>query len=85
MPIAIARANAVKSLIRGMIEHILAHQKSQFGLFIRTIGVARAEAKLMLANLAYNFDSRKASSGGMSPPGDGENALSGHRKRSNAG
>lgn len=27
-----------------------------FGLFIRTIGLARAEAKLTLANLAYNFD-----------------------------
>ena len=28
----------------------------RFGLFIRTIGLARAEAKLTLANLAYNFD-----------------------------
>lgn len=26
------------------------------GLFIRTIGLARAEAKLTLANIAYNFD-----------------------------
>jgi hypothetical protein len=25
-------------------------------LFIRTIGIARAEAKLTLANIAYNFD-----------------------------
>ena len=38
------------------IEHVLAHQKNRFGLFIRTIGIARAEAKLTLANLAYNFD-----------------------------
>ena len=38
------------------IEHVFAHQKNRFGLFIRTIGIARAEAKLTLANLAYNFD-----------------------------
>ena len=25
-------------------------------LFVRTIGLARAEAKLTLANIAYNFD-----------------------------
>ena len=35
---------------------MFAHQKNRFGLFIRTIGIARAEAKLTLANLAYNFD-----------------------------
>jgi IS5 family transposase len=28
----------------------------RFGLFIRTIGLARAETKLTLANIAYNFD-----------------------------
>jgi len=26
------------------------------GLFVRTIGIARAEAKITLANLAYNID-----------------------------
>ena len=31
-------------------------QKNRYGLFIRTIGIARAQAKLTLANLAYNFD-----------------------------
>jgi IS5 family transposase len=56
MPEATARANARKSSIRARIEHVFAHQKSRFGLFIRTIGIARAEAKLTLANLAYNFD-----------------------------
>jgi len=35
---------------------LTAHQKTRFGLFIRTIGLARAEAKLTLANLAYDFD-----------------------------
>ena len=53
---ATARANAKKSAIRARIEHVFAHQKNRFGLFIRTIGLARAEAKLTLANLAYNFD-----------------------------
>ncbi len=35
---------------------MFAHQKNRFGLFIRTIGIKRAEAKLTLANLAYNFN-----------------------------
>ena len=56
MPQATARANARKSSIRAAVEHVFAHQKNRFGLFIRTIGLARAEAKLTLANLAYNFD-----------------------------
>ncbi len=56
MPKATARANARKSLIRARVEHVFAHQKNRFGLFIRTIGLARADAKLTLANLAYNFD-----------------------------
>ena len=53
---ATRRANARKSSIRARVEHVFAHQKNRYGLFIRTIGLARAEAKLTLANLAYNFD-----------------------------
>jgi IS5 family transposase len=56
MPQATARANARKSSIRAAVEHVFAHQKNRFGLFIRTIGIARAAAKLTLANLAYNMD-----------------------------
>ena len=56
MPRHTARANAKKSAIRAAVEHVFAHQKSRFGLFIRTIGIARVEAKLTLANIAYNFD-----------------------------
>jgi IS5 family transposase len=56
MPKATTGANAKKSSIRARIEHVFAHQKNRFGLFIRTIGLAHAEAKLILANLAYNFD-----------------------------
>ena len=35
---------------------LFAQQKNRFGMFIRTIGLARAEAKLTLCNLAYNFN-----------------------------
>lgn len=50
-----ATANGKKSARRA-VEHVFAHQKNRFDLFIRTIGLARAEAKLTLANLAYNFN-----------------------------
>lgn len=56
MPENMARANAAKSAIRARVEHVFAHQKNRYGLFIRTIGLARAQAKLTLGNLAYNFD-----------------------------
>ncbi len=68
MPEATSRANARKSTVRARVEHVFAHQKNRFGLFVRTIGLERAEAKLTLANMAYNFDrlifhERKATSG----------------------
>ena len=50
-----ARANARKSKVRCRVEHVFAHQKSRMGLFIRTIGIARATTKIGLANLAYNL------------------------------
>ena len=50
------QANARKSSVRARVEHVFAHQKNRFGLFIRTIGIARAEAKPALANLACNMD-----------------------------
>lgn len=56
MPTRTARANAGKSAVRARIEHVFARQKDQMGMFIRTIGLARAEAKITLANLAYNID-----------------------------
>ena len=55
MPKATARANARKSAVRAHIEHVFAHQKDRMGLVIRTIGLERAQAKIGLANLAYNF------------------------------
>ena len=55
MPERTAQANAAKSKVRARVEHVFARQKDQMGLFIRTIGIKRAEAKITLANLAYNM------------------------------
>jgi IS5 family transposase len=50
-----SRANAVRSKVRSRIEHIFAHQKQRMGLFVRTIGIARATMKIGMANLVYNM------------------------------
>ena len=55
MPIRTARANARKSAVRAPIEHVFAEQKARMGLFVRTIGLARATTKIGLANLLYNM------------------------------
>ena len=48
-------ANAKKSAVRAHIEHVFAEQKARMGLFVRTIGLARATTKICLANLVYNM------------------------------
>ena len=55
MPEAIARANGKKSKVRAFVEHVFARQKGPMGMFIRTIGLARATMKIGLANLTYNM------------------------------
>lgn len=55
MPSRTARANAKKSAVRAQVEHIFAEQKSRMGLFVRTIGLARATTKIGLANLVHNM------------------------------
>lgn len=50
-----ARANGRRSKVRSAIEHVFARQKGAMALFVRTIGIARAIAKIGLANLAYNL------------------------------
>jgi IS5 family transposase len=55
MPEAVRRANAAKSKVRSRIEHVFAEEKDRMGLFIRTIGIARARVKIGMANLVYNF------------------------------
>ncbi len=55
MPRQTAKANAAKSAVRARVEHPFAHQKGFMGLVIRTIGRARAEAAVTLANMSYNM------------------------------
>ena len=59
-------------MIRARVEHVFAQQKAHMGLFIRTIGLKRAETKIMVANLAYNmqrliFHERRAATGWLRP------------------
>ena len=55
MPERTRLANAQKSKVRSAIERVFAHQKGPMGLFVRTIGIARARVEIGLANLAYNM------------------------------
>ena len=50
-----SRANGRRSKVRSAIEHVFARQKGPMRLFVRTIGVVRARAKIGMANLAYNL------------------------------
>ncbi|MBS1081796.1 IS5/IS1182 family transposase, partial [Gluconobacter kondonii] len=54
-PRHIQRSNAGKSVIRSRVEHVFADQKSQTGLFVRTVGIARATMRIGLANIVYNM------------------------------
>lgn len=49
------KPNALRARIRSGIEHVFAAQKHRMALFVRTIGTACAQAKIGMANLAYNF------------------------------
>ena len=55
MPDTMRRANNAKSKIRARVEHVFAEQKDRMGLFVRTIGIARATTKIGMANLIYNI------------------------------
>jgi hypothetical protein len=55
MPERTSRANARKSAVLAHIEHVFAEQKVRMGLFVRTIGLARAATKIGLANLVHNM------------------------------
>jgi transposase, IS5 family len=52
---ATSRANGRRSKVRAFVEHVFAQQKSRMGLFVRTIGIARARTKIGMANLACNL------------------------------
>lgn len=55
MPHHIRCGNQKRSRVRSSVEHVFAAQKERMGLFIRTVGLARAHVKLTLANLTYNM------------------------------
>lgn len=50
-----AKANARKSAVRATVEHVFAQQKHRMKLTIRCIGIKRAEATIIMANIAYNL------------------------------
>ena len=47
--------NTAKSRIRARVEHVFAAMHHYGGLFIRSIGIARAELQIGLLNLTYNL------------------------------
>lgn len=50
------RHNKSRSRIRARVEHVFGHQVTAMKqTILRTIGQARAEVKIGLANLAYNM------------------------------
>ena len=55
MPSHLARGNASRARVRVAIEHVFAAQKCRLGLVIRSVGLARATARLGLANLVTNL------------------------------
>jgi len=55
MPAHIARGNATRARVRSRVEHVFAAEKRGMRLVIRGIGLARATARITLANLAYNM------------------------------
>jgi hypothetical protein len=55
IPAHIRRGKATWAKVRAKVEHVFAAQKRRLGLIVRTVGLARATAKITLANLAYNM------------------------------
>jgi hypothetical protein len=52
---AMSNANGRRSKIRSAIEHVFVRHKEKLKLFIRTIGINRAKAKIGMATFAYNM------------------------------
>lgn len=50
----VAGANAKRSAVRLVVEHVFAGQRHRTGLFNRTIGIAHPRLKIVMANLAYD-------------------------------
>ncbi len=50
-----AKSNARKSTVRVSVEHVFAQQKARMNLVIRSIGLKRAKATIIMAKIAYNL------------------------------
>jgi IS5 family transposase len=49
-------SNKAKSRVRARVEHVFGHMKNSMGgIFVRTIGIARAKVGVTLMNLTYNL------------------------------
>ena len=49
-------ANTTRSRVRARVEHVFGHQHTSMGgKIVRTIGMARAAAKIGMMNLVYNM------------------------------
>ena len=55
MPANGARGTATRAWVRVAVEHVFAAQTCRLGLVIRSVGLARARARLGLANLVTNM------------------------------
>jgi transposase, IS5 family len=55
MPPHVTRGNATRAKVRCRVEHVFAAGKRGMCLVVRVIGLARATAKITLANLAYDL------------------------------
>jgi IS5 family transposase len=54
LPPSQKKANRARSKVRSAVETVFAAEKHVFGLFVRSIGIARATTRIGLANLVYN-------------------------------
>ncbi len=59
MPVHHERANAARSKVRSAIEHPFAGMKARTGLFVRTIGIDRARARIAFNMKRLLFRERK--------------------------
>ena len=49
-------ANTTRSRVRARVEHVFADQENGMGgIFVRTVGIARAAVKIGMMNLVYNM------------------------------
>ena len=50
------RSNRTRSSVRGRVEHVFGAQSNDMGgTLVRSVGLARAKARIGLKNLAYNM------------------------------